>query len=978
VRALGDNRSEIVVSLGDITAGAAAHGSTGSAAGVPRYRRGRPKGADSGDGRSHGRNARHPVAARATITKIDRCDHTCTRARPSWRARCRARPLWPERPDRDGRAMRDQATNPLELRQVSRHYDMGGNRVVALDRADLTVRQHEVVMLVGPSGSGKTTLLSIAGGLLSPSSGQVMVAGVDISKASAKKLTTFRRERIGFIFQSVNLVPFLTARENLLVVSEFAKRDMGQARTRADRLLTELGLGHRMTNLPSQLSGGERQRVAIGRALMNQPALVLVDEPTSALDSKLGLQVMELIVSEVKSRGAAAVIVTHDPRMTRFGDRTIAVADGRLVVEAGPRGERLALPSAPVSGRSARVEAPPAPAPAWVAAGSAVGADPRTDPRSRDRFSEPAVARSGEWPANNESVVVSGVADRYEQPMVSAGSPSWNWYENPAAAAAAAAAAASAATAASQGVSYSSPFEELVPGRAEARPEPAPAARPEPTVAPRAIDRYGPSDHQRPAGPPPGQSRGWRGPDPRNPGHDGGSYRAPPPPPVPHQASRPPAPDPRGQAGAPPPGAPRFGWDGLPAGWPGAPVGREHLPPPPPPQQPSPSWPGNRPPAMNEPPTGAVRRIAGGRPDPRAGRPAPPYGDPRGPATGTHRAVGPDGRPRGPRPDPGMPPGAPRRPPPPAQDPYRTGANAPVPDPRGRPQDPYRTGGQAPVDDRGAYGGRGRPGPPPGPPRPDPYRTGGQAPVDDRGAYGGRGRPGPPPGPPRPDPYRTGGQAPVDDRGAYGGRGRPGPPPQDPYRTGRPVPPPGQDPYRTGTHAPVPRDRGRPGPPPAPPRQDQPRRDQPRQDPYRQGPARPDGYGEAAYREAPYRQDPYGRGPNPGPAPGDPRRNGRPAPPPPPPASRLNPFALTPAGRNGSPPPNGRPVNGSAPPNGRPVNGRPPNGRPVNGRPANGSRPPEPPPWPDDDHYSTAPPPSPYGAPPPGRSPRGGPPRRPA
>jgi putative ABC transport system ATP-binding protein len=226
----------------------------------------------------------------------------------------------------------------LVLDGVSKIYEVGGVELVALHEVDLTVAEEEVVTLLGPSGSGKTTLLSIAGGLLSPTSGKVIVGGKNITKARARKLTAFRRKRIGFIFQAVNLVPFLTARENLLVVAELARRDRGAAGHRADRLLEELGLGHRMNNLPSQLSGGERQRVAIGRALMNQPALVLVDEPTSALDSDLGTQVMELIVSEVKARGAAAVIVTHDQRMARYGDQILTMADGRIAGMA-PRPE---------------------------------------------------------------------------------------------------------------------------------------------------------------------------------------------------------------------------------------------------------------------------------------------------------------------------------------------------------------------------------------------------------------------------------------------------------------------------------------------------------------------------------------------------------------------------------------------------------------------------------------------------------------
>lgn len=219
----------------------------------------------------------------------------------------------------------------LHLDQVRKVYGSGDTEVVALDHATLTVGDDEMLALVGPSGSGKTTLLSIAGGLLSPSIGSVVVGDRDITGLSPRQLTGFRRDAVGFVFQSVNLVPFLTARENLLVTAELTGRKAGRdARPRADCLLDELGLAHRAQNLPAQLSGGERQRVAIGRALMNRPALVLVDEPTSSLDTRLGEQVMTLIRDEVKGRGAAAVIVTHDTRMTHFADRTVRITDGVL------------------------------------------------------------------------------------------------------------------------------------------------------------------------------------------------------------------------------------------------------------------------------------------------------------------------------------------------------------------------------------------------------------------------------------------------------------------------------------------------------------------------------------------------------------------------------------------------------------------------------------------------------------------------
>jgi putative ABC transport system ATP-binding protein len=229
-------------------------------------------------------------------------------------------------PDRSA----EPAAPALHLERVRKVYEMGGEDVVALDHADLTVQADEIVALVGPSGSGKTTLCSIAGGLLAATDGRVDVGGEDITGYTEKELNRFRRERVGFVFQAVNLVPFLTARENLLVVDQLGRRTGAAARQRADQLLEELGLADRRGNLPGQLSGGQRQRVAIGRALMNDPVLVLFDEPTSALDTKLGEQVMELIRTEMKARGTAAVVVTHDERMISHTDRTVHITDGIL------------------------------------------------------------------------------------------------------------------------------------------------------------------------------------------------------------------------------------------------------------------------------------------------------------------------------------------------------------------------------------------------------------------------------------------------------------------------------------------------------------------------------------------------------------------------------------------------------------------------------------------------------------------------
>jgi putative ABC transport system ATP-binding protein len=211
--------------------------------------------------------------------------------------------------------------------------------VTAVAHAAMSVDEGEFVSLLGPSGSGKTTLISIIGGLLQPSSGSVRLAGTDVASLDKRELTRFRAERVGFVFQSANLVPFLNARENLLYVSTLQKRiGRKEAHQRADQLLEELGLAKRAKNLPEQLSGGERQRVAIGRALMNDPDLILVDEPTAALDTKLGRAVVELLAREIKQRGKTGVMVTHDLRMVEYTDRVFEILDGHLTHVEAPSG----------------------------------------------------------------------------------------------------------------------------------------------------------------------------------------------------------------------------------------------------------------------------------------------------------------------------------------------------------------------------------------------------------------------------------------------------------------------------------------------------------------------------------------------------------------------------------------------------------------------------------------------------------------
>ena len=233
-------------------------------------------------------------------------------------------------PDPAADAARHQSAL-LQVRDVRKVYGSGHTEVVAVSDATMAVEEGEFVSLLGPSGSGKTTLISIIGGLLSASTGSVHLGDVDITSLNRKELTAFRAERVGFVFQSANLVPFLTARENLLYVASLVKGgSRKEAGARADQLLEELGLAGRAKNLPEQLSGGERQRVAIGRALMNDPDLVLVDEPTAALDTAMGQQVVELLRREVKSRGKTGIMVTHDLRMVDYTDRVFEILDGHL------------------------------------------------------------------------------------------------------------------------------------------------------------------------------------------------------------------------------------------------------------------------------------------------------------------------------------------------------------------------------------------------------------------------------------------------------------------------------------------------------------------------------------------------------------------------------------------------------------------------------------------------------------------------
>ena len=207
-----------------------------------------------------------------------------------------------------------------------------GDKVVtrALVPTDLELRERELTLLLGPSGSGKTTLLNLIGGLDRPTEGRVVVDGRDLGALSRRELTLFRRELLGFVFQFFNLVPNLTARENVMVAAELT----GATRADADRWLARVGLEGLGDRFPSELSGGQQQRVAIARALAKRPRLLLADEPTGALDHESGQQIVKLLVEAAHAEGCAVVVVTHDEDLVRHADRVIRLRDGRIATDS--------------------------------------------------------------------------------------------------------------------------------------------------------------------------------------------------------------------------------------------------------------------------------------------------------------------------------------------------------------------------------------------------------------------------------------------------------------------------------------------------------------------------------------------------------------------------------------------------------------------------------------------------------------------
>ena len=223
----------------------------------------------------------------------------------------------------------------LEASRLEKHYQLGEVEVKALAGVDLQVHKGEFVAVMGPSGSGKSTLLHLLGGLDRPSRGEVTLAGRPMSELNDDDLSILRRRHIGFIFQSFNLVPMLTAEENVTLPLVVDGRDPGKVAERMDALMQMVLLADRKDHKPDQLSGGQQQRVAIARALVTDPDIVLADEPTGNLDSQSGTVVLDLMRRVRKGMGATIVMVTHDPRASSYADRVVYLKDG-LVVDAAP------------------------------------------------------------------------------------------------------------------------------------------------------------------------------------------------------------------------------------------------------------------------------------------------------------------------------------------------------------------------------------------------------------------------------------------------------------------------------------------------------------------------------------------------------------------------------------------------------------------------------------------------------------------
>jgi putative ABC transport system ATP-binding protein len=225
-------------------------------------------------------------------------------------------------------------TPRIEIRQLTRRLPSGDRTLTILDQVDLAIQPGELTAVVGPSGSGKSTLLALMAGLDRPTSGEVLIDGVPIQAMSEDQLALLRRRKIGFVFQTFQLLGNLTARENVLFPIELA--GLPEPRQRADELLASVGLADRTHHYPTQLSGGEQQRVAVARAFAAQPSILLADEPTGNLDGATGRRVLEILLDLRRRHGTTLVLVTHDPGVAALADRRIHLRDGRIEWQEEP------------------------------------------------------------------------------------------------------------------------------------------------------------------------------------------------------------------------------------------------------------------------------------------------------------------------------------------------------------------------------------------------------------------------------------------------------------------------------------------------------------------------------------------------------------------------------------------------------------------------------------------------------------------
>ena len=218
----------------------------------------------------------------------------------------------------------------IEVRNLKKYYKLGGTIIKALDGINIDINKGEFIALLGTSGSGKSTLLNMLAGLERPTKGTISYGNIDLTKLTESQITKFRNLNIGFVFQSYNLLPYLSAWENVALPLTFKGIPPSERKKEAEKILEAVGLSHRMNNKPNELSGGQQQRVSIARAFVGKPSIIFADEPTGNLDTKTSFEIMQLIKDIITENNQTFIMVTHDEEMTEFADRTLFMRDGKL------------------------------------------------------------------------------------------------------------------------------------------------------------------------------------------------------------------------------------------------------------------------------------------------------------------------------------------------------------------------------------------------------------------------------------------------------------------------------------------------------------------------------------------------------------------------------------------------------------------------------------------------------------------------